>query len=106
MTHLAIHRPVTILMGVLAFVLMVAVSFTYQRVERLPHVSIPVISVIIQEPLTSAEDIEKLITEHVENAMVGIAGVDTLTSTSSEGRAVIRVQMVQGADLDLSSLEV
>src|SRR5439155_8256635 len=44
--------------------------------------------------------------EPVENAMTGIAGVDTISSTSSEGRSQVRVQMVQGSDLNLSSLEV
>src|SRR5438105_12358667 len=106
MTKLAIERPLTILMAILAFVLMGAVSYTYLKIDRLPPVSIPTISVTIQQPQASAEDIEKLITEPVENAMTGIAGVDTISSTSSEGRSPVRVEMLQDSELNPASPEV
>jgi hypothetical protein len=45
MTELSIRRPLTVLMGILALVLMGFVAFTYLKVDRLPPVSFPVVFV-------------------------------------------------------------
>ena len=67
LTRLAIHRPLTVLMGILALVLMGAVAYTYLHVDRLPPVSIGVVSVSASLPNASAENVERLVTEPIEN---------------------------------------
>ncbi len=94
------------LMAVLTVVLMGAVAHSFLNVDRLPPLSFPVITVSVAYPQAAAQDVEQLVTEPIENALSGVEGVDTISSTSREGGAVIRVQLVQGADPDLAALDV
>src|SRR5438477_11435126 len=96
-TRLAIFRPLTVLMAILALVLMGGVAYTYLHVDRLPPVSIGVISISSNLPNASAENVELLVTEPIENAVSGISGVDTINSTSSEGSANVIVQLADGS---------
>src|SRR4030095_7850033 len=106
LTRLAIHRPLTVLMGILALVLMGGVAYTYLKVDRLPPLSFPLVSVTILYPQAAAQDVETLVTRPVEDALSGVPGVATISSTSSEGRSQVRVQFVEGANMDLAALDV
>lgn len=106
LTRLAIRRPLTVLMAILALVLMGAVAYTYLQVDRLPPVSIGVVSVSVVWPNASAENVERQVAEPLENAISGISGVDTITSNSSQGTCTVLVQLVDGynpnqADIDI-----
>jgi hydrophobic/amphiphilic exporter-1 (mainly G- bacteria), HAE1 family len=94
------------LMFILALVLMGGVAYTYLHVDRLPPVTIGVVSVSSSLPNASAQNVELLVTEPIENAISGISGVDTVTSSSSQGTASVTVQLADGynpnqADLDI-----
>jgi hydrophobic/amphiphilic exporter-1 (mainly G- bacteria), HAE1 family len=106
LTALAIRRPLTVLMGILALVLMGGVAYTYLKVDRLPPVTIGVISVSVTWPNASAENVERLVAEPLENAISGISGVDTITSTSSQGSANVIVQLADGYDPNQADIDV
>lgn len=106
LTRLAIRRPLTVLMGILALVLMGGVAYTYLQVDRLPPVSIGVVSVSVTWPNASASNVERLVAEPLENAVSGISGVDTVTSTSSEGSANVLVQLVDGYDPNQADIDI
>src|SRR5918912_4313179 len=98
LTRLAIRRPLTMLMGILSLVLMGGVAYTYLQVDRLPPVTIGVVSVSVSWPNAWAENVGRLVAEPLENAISGVSGVDTITSTSSQGSANVLVQLVDGYD--------
>jgi HAE1 family hydrophobic/amphiphilic exporter-1 len=93
-------------MGILALVLMGAVAYTYLHVDRLPPVTIGVISVSSSLPNASAENVEVLVTEPIENAISGISGVDTVTSTSSQGSSSVIVQLADGYDPNQADIDI
>lgn len=106
LTRLSIERPLTVLMGILGVVLMGAVAYTYLKVDRLPPISFPFVSVTVSYPQAAAQDVEELVTKPVENALSGLAGASSISSTSSEGRSVVRVQFDEGVDATLAALDV
>src|SRR3984893_122405 len=106
LTRLAVVRPLTVLMGLLGLVIMGGVSYTFLKIDRLPPISIPFVSVSMSYTGATAQDVELLITEPIENAVSGMSGVYSLTSTSSEGSASVNVQLVDGTDATQASLEV
>src|SRR5438105_6396031 len=106
LTRLAIHRPLTVLMGLLALVLMGGVAYTYLRVDRLPPVTIGFVNVSVAWPQASAEDVEALVVEPLENAVSGMEGVQQITSNSSEGSGTVNVQLVEGADPTAAALDL
>jgi len=106
LTRLAVVRPLTVLMGLLGLVIMGGVSYTFLKIDRLPPISIPFVSVSMSYTGATAQDVEQLITEPIENAVSGMSGVNSITSTSSEGSSSVNVQLVDGTDPTQASLEV
>lgn len=106
LTRLAVVRPLTVLMGLLGLVIMGAVSYTFLKIDRLPPISIPFVSISMSYTGATAQDIEQLIAEPIENAVSGMSGVQSITSTSSEGSASVNVQLVDGTDPTQAALEV
>src|SRR5438105_8075546 len=106
LTRLAVVRPLTVLMGLLGLVIMGGVAYTFLKIDRLPPISIPFVSVSMSYPGATAQDIELLITEPIENAVSGMSGVASITSNSSEGSANVNVQLADGTDATQAALEV
>ena len=69
LTRLAIRRPLTVLMGILALVLMGGVAYSYLKVDRLPPINYPFVSVVTTYPQAAAEDVEQLVTKPIEDAV-------------------------------------
>lgn len=70
--------------------------------EAQPSINIPVASVNTSFPGASATDVESLITDPLEEAIINIGDIDTLTSTSVDGASTIRVQFDASADINQS----
>lgn len=106
LTALAIRRPLAVLMGIMTLVLMGGVAYTYLHVDRLPPVTIGVVSVSVSWPNASAANVERLIAEPLENAVSGISGVDTITSNSSQGTCSVIVGLVDGYDPNRANIDI
>src|SRR3984893_3773594 len=106
LTRLAVVRPLTVLMGLLGLFIMGGFPYTFLKIDRLPPISIPFVSVSMGYTGATAQDVELLITEPIENAVSGMSGVSSLSSTSSEGSANVNVQLVDGTDPTQAALEV
>ena len=106
LTRLSIQRPLTILMVILGIVLMGAISYTHLRVDRLPPIDIPFLGINVSYPQASAQDVEQLVTQPIENAVSGMSGVTSISSTSSEGRATVTIQFANGTNIDAAALDV
>ena len=74
--------------------------------EAQPSINIPTGTVTVNFPGASSEDVESLVTNPLEEAIVNIGDIDTLTSTSKEGSSSIRVQFDASADLNQSIQEL
>jgi HAE1 family hydrophobic/amphiphilic exporter-1 len=106
LTKLAVSRPLTILMVILGLVIMGGVSYTFLKIDRLPPISIPFVSVNVAYTGATAQDVELLVTEPIENVVAGMPGAVSITSTSSEGNSSVNVQLADGTDASAAALEV
>lgn len=70
--------------------------------ENSPSIVIPEGVVVTTLPGASAEDMETLVTDKLEDQISGITNIDTITSNSSEGVSQITVQFVASADVNQS----
>ncbi|TAK24085.1 MAG: efflux RND transporter permease subunit [Chloroflexota bacterium] len=106
LTRIAITRPLAMLMFICALVILGLVSMSLMKVDRLPNVSFPFVSVSVGYPGASPLDVEALIARPVESALSGLAGVQGISTTASEGRANINLQLVEGADANQTAVDV
>ncbi len=100
MTKLAIKRPVTICMLVIAILMLGMVSYNSLEQAYMPTVDLPVAMVMTTYQGAGPEEVEKLVTEPIESQLATMTGVDTLTSRSSSGSSMVAVTFVDGTDLD------
>lgn len=82
------------------FILGGLVVSTQIKQEVYPQFEGDVIRVSVAYPGASPEEIEQGILLAIENAVRGLDGVDTVTSTASENRAVVNVEPVAGANVN------
>lgn len=91
----------TILMGA---VLVLAGAYAAAAIpkESSPEIQIPIGIVTTVLPGASSEDVERLITNKIEDRVLGVENVTKVTSTSGEGVSSITVEFAASADIDKS----
>ena len=105
-SELSLRRPVLALVLNILIVLFGVIGFQFLGVRDYPAIDPPNISVRTAYPGASAAIIESEITEPLEKAINGIAGVKNITSTSSSGTSNINVEFDLGVDLESAANDV
>lgn len=106
LSSLSLRRPVLAIVISLIIMVFGIISYTYLGVREYPAVDPPVITVTTSYPGANPDIIESQITEPLEEAISGIAGIRTITSTSSYGVSNIRIEFVVGYDLETAANDV
>ena len=72
-----------------------------------PEITLPAFRVVTEYPGATADEVERQVTNEVENKLAEIPGVDEMSSVSfSGGKSVVTVIFEIGTDLDASKTEV
>src|SRR5438132_11555810 len=106
LTRLALIRPVAITMLFCALAAMGLVAHSRLPVSRFPNISFPAVNVSVSYPGAAPEDVEALVTQPLENAIIGVNGIDTVESTSLEGRSRLQINFVEGVDVNAAAIDV
>ena len=91
-SHFSLRRPVFAIVMNLAIVIFGVIGFTSLGVRDYPAIDPPNISVSTSYAGANGDIIESQITEPLEKAINGIAGIKNITSSSSQGRSNINVE--------------
>ncbi|HPS52149.1 MAG TPA: efflux RND transporter permease subunit, partial [Phycisphaerae bacterium] len=67
--------------------------------EVFPDLTLDVVRVTVSYPGASPDEVRKSIVEAIENVVMGIDGVDEVTSSAEEGSATVDVEVLEGADV-------
>jgi len=106
LTKTAVDRPITTTMVFLIIIVLGVTAFRYLPVDLLPPIEYPQLSVGTDYPNVGPEEIEKIITKPIENAIAGIPGVERVRSSSEEGQSRVTLEFAQGSDIDVAANEV
>lgn len=105
-SELSLKRPVLAIVMNIIIILFGVVAFRYLGVRDYPAIDPPNISVRTSYPGANADIIESQITEPLEKAINGIAGVKNLTSSSSQGNSNITVEFELDYNLEEAANDV
>jgi multidrug efflux pump len=105
-SELSLRRPVLATVMNIAIVLFGIIGFTYLGVRDYPAIDPPNINVRTSYPGANADIIESQITEPLEKAINGIAGIRNIVSSSSQGTSSINVEFDLGIDLEAAANDV
>ena len=101
-----IRRPVATMLLSLAIMLLGGVSFGLLPVAPLPQMDFPVIVVSANLSGASPEVMASTVATPLERKLGSIAGVTTLTSSSSQGSTRVIIGFEMGRDIDGAAREV
>ena len=85
----SIKRPVAMLVIILALMALGLLALSKLRVNQIPDVEQPILTVTIPYPGASPETVEREVVNRIEKALQGISGVDRVQSTAREGSATL-----------------
>src|SRR5512147_1454852 len=102
----AIERRVTIVMFTVAIALFGFVSLTRLKLNLLPDLSYPTITIRTELPGAAPLEIETLVTRPVEEAVSIIRNVRQVRSVSRAGQSDVTLEFVWGTDMDMSGIDV
>lgn len=102
----ATRRRVTVAMVTLTFVLFGLIALGGLKVNLLPDLSYPTLTVRTEFTGAAPAEVETLITEPAEEALGVVKGLRKLTSVSRTGQSDVVLQFAWGTDMDQASLEV
>jgi HAE1 family hydrophobic/amphiphilic exporter-1 len=103
---ISIHRRVTIAMFTLAIILFGAVSFFRLKVNLLPELTYPTLTVRTEYPGAAPAEIENLISKPVEEVLGVVKNVNRVSSISRSGQSDVILEFAWGTDMDYASLDV
>ncbi len=106
LSDISIKRPVFATMMMVALVVLGLVSFFRLSVDEYPDITYPVIVVQTAYPGASPEVVERELSKPLEEALNTTEGLKELTSTSTEGASLVRLQFNLGVDVQKMQPEV
>ena len=106
MTRLALNRPVTIMVFVVAILVLGYYALGKMQVELQPKVDFPVITIITAYPGASPEEVETLISKPIEDAVAGVEGLRQISSTSQFSLSQVALEFYIGTDISQAYIDV
>ncbi|MBU0482705.1 MAG: efflux RND transporter permease subunit [Proteobacteria bacterium] len=102
----SVRRPIFTTMVTMIVIIIGLVSLSRLRIDLLPTIELPTLTIRTSYEGASPEVMERLITQILEEIVATVPNVEQMTSQSSEGNSSIRVGFVWGTDIDTAALDV
>jgi hydrophobe/amphiphile efflux-1 (HAE1) family protein len=102
LSDLSIKRPVFAWMIMFALIIFGAICFSRMGISQLPDVDFPMLTVSARYPGAAPEVMEADVISPVEDAVMSLQGVKTVSSTARNGIANIMIEFTLDRNVDLA----
>lgn len=106
LSDVSIKNPVFAWMLMFGLILFGIVCWTRLGVSQMPDINFPVVNVSISLPNASPQIMESDVADPVEDAVLGVEGVQDVQTTCTEGSANISVQLDISRNVDVAVQDV
>ncbi|MCG8470075.1 MAG: efflux RND transporter permease subunit, partial [Gemmatimonadetes bacterium] len=100
----SLRRPVATAMLYVGIAVLGVVSFLRLPIDLLPDVSFPTLSVWTTYTDAAPGEVERWVTEPIEQSLYSIPGARDITSRSREGQSLVQLQFAWGTDMEFATL--
>lgn len=100
LTKLALRRPVSCVLIVVALVVFSISSLLGFKLELTPNMELPMLIVVAIYPGADPETVDELVTKVVEDAGSSLSGVEDVTAVSMENMCQVLFQYEYGVNID------
>ena len=104
--EISIKRRVTIAMFTLAIILFGFVSFFRLKINLLPELTYPTLTIRTEYTGAAPAEIENLISKPIEEALGVVKNVNRVSSISRSGQSDVILEFEWGTDMDYAGLDV
>ena len=101
-----IKHKVTTLLAVIMITIFGVVFTTRLQMALLPDVEAPMAVVYTYYNGATPGDVEDLLTRPLETAIMSVSGVESVSSTSSNGISQLQITYADGTDLDIAAMKL
>ncbi|HPS28710.1 MAG TPA: efflux RND transporter permease subunit [bacterium] len=95
----AVKKPVTTIMIFTGLIIFGLLAFLELKLDILPEVEYPALTIITVYPGASAEDVEQQVTKNLEKQLSGIQKLKSIKSTSKENVSFVRLEFDFGTEI-------
>ena len=106
LSEISIRRPVFAWMLMAALIVFGAISFHRIGISQLPDVDFPVVSVSLSLPGAAPEVVESQVLDTVEDAIMELDGIRSVTSTAQQSSGRISVEFELNRNIDQAMQEI
>ena len=106
LSDISIRNPVFAWMLMLALIVFGAISFSRLGVSQLPDADFPVLNVAVELEGAAPEIIETTVVDPIEDSLMSIEGVRSISSNSKSGGGNITIEFDLGRNIDVALQEV
>ncbi len=106
LSDLSVRRPVFAAVVAVLICIVGVVGYLSLSVREYPDTDPPIVSVETTYTGAAASVIETRITQLIEDGVAGVQGIQTITSTSQDGRSDINIEFDASRDIDSAANDV
>lgn len=103
MIKTCIKRSVTVVMVTMMVLLGGTIAYNSLDLAMTPDIDLPIALVSCTYTGAAPEEMEDLVTKPIEETLATITGVDTITSSTSNGSSMVMIEFVDGTDIDVAT---
>ena len=104
--ELIVKRPVAVFMGIVAVVILGAVSLSRLPVDFLPDMELPFISIRTTYDNAGPEEVEKSVSRIIESAVSSVNNIKEVSSSSEEEESRVFIEFNWGSDLASATADI
>lgn len=102
----SIRNPIPVALLFILLTIAGMVSYGRMPIKFMPNVSMPIINVTVTQSGAAPSEMENQITRPIENALTGVAGIKSSSSTVTLGASSTTVQFELGTDIQKAADDV
>lgn len=102
----SVRRPYTVLVGVVIVLVLGYLSFSNMSTDLLPSMELPYAIVMTTYPGASPEEVERAVSEPVEQAMARINNVKEIQSMSINNMSIVIMEFNDGTDMASTTVDM
>src|SRR3954468_8652967 len=106
LSEISIRRPVFAWMLMCGLIVFGGISFQRMGISQMPDVNFPVVNIALQLDNAAPEVMEMDVVDVIEDTVMGIEGLKTVSSNSSQGIANITCEFELNRSIDVALQEV
>jgi len=106
LSDISIRNPVFAWILMIGLILFGAIGFSRMGISQMPDVDFPVLTVSVTWQGASPETMEYAIVDVLEDSVMTIEGIKSITSVSREGQASLTIEFELERDIDVALQEV